>query len=192
MAVTLLPRYSIPGYEDFTPEEAAELLHQEKNQPEGPPAAVLRKVTRPYGDLTPEEKAFPTAMYREWNPADKQLARLRAAQRMNMKVDNPLDLEEIDRYIGAYDSRLAKTQSDKDILIGQGWSDTPDQAKHAAFLAHRELATDAAVSFTDDSKILSSRAMAERERIDDAQDDHTPDIPRTPIKPKGRRAKVKA
>ena len=189
MATMLLPRYPIPGYEEFSPEEAAELLHQEKNQPEGPPSVVVRKVTRPYSDLTAEEKAFPTAMYREWDVRTRQLARLRAAQRLNMKVDNPLELEEIDRYIGAYDSTLAKTQSDKDVLVGQGWHDTQDQAKAAAFLAHRALATDAAVSLYDDRR-LGPKAAAEREVFDEAQHDHTPEVAQTPKPPRRRKVRV--
>ena len=51
MSVALLPRYPIPGYEDVSPEEAAELLHQAKNKPEQPPDAALRHVVRPFASL---------------------------------------------------------------------------------------------------------------------------------------------
>lgn len=184
----LLNRYPIPGYEEYSPEEAAELLHQEKNRPDGPPAAVLRKHTKPFAELTPEERMFPHAVYREWKPNDLQMARLRAGARMNMSVTNPLELEQIDQYIGAYDSQNVWNQDQMTAALNDGWAKTPQDAKARAFVSHRELATDAAMSFTDDSKILSPRAMAERERIDDAQNDHTPDIPQTPIPAHQRKA----
>lgn len=190
MSVALLPRYEIPGYEGIDPEEAAEMLHQEKNRPEGPPSAVLRKVVRAYSSLTAAEKAFPAAMYREWSEDRRQMARLRAAARLNMNVANPIELEQIDAYIGHYESINAKTQADQDAFLLAGWSKTPDEAKAAAFLTHRVLATAAAVSYTDDKKILSPKALAEREVRDDAQPDHAPDIPEAPIRRRGRKPKV--
>lgn len=178
-----MPRYPIPGYEDFTPEEAAELLHYEKNRPEGPPSAVLRKHTRPYAELSPEEKMFPHAMYREWSEYDRNMARHRAAARLNINLrqNDPIELETVDAFIGAYDSVNARNQADMDQKLAQGWCKSPEEAKRAAFLSHRELATDAAVSYTDDRGILSDKAMAERERIDDAAPDHIAEIPHTPI-----------
>lgn len=180
MSVTLLPRFPIPGYEEYSPEEAAELLHQEKNRPEGPPSAVLRKL-RPFHELTPDEQMYPKAMYREWKESERQLALHRAAGRMQMSLSNPLELEALEQFIGKYDSTNAISRKHQDDLKAQGWCDSPNDAKQAAFLAHRELATDAAVSYTDDRKILSQKALAEREVRDDAADDHIADIPADPI-----------
>lgn len=191
MAV-LLPRYPIPGYEGMDPEAAAALLHQRKNRPDGPDLDMLMQtgVVRPYETLTAEEKAFPCALYRAWEDGAREKARIRAARQLQLSLKDPLDLETIDAYIGAYDSVLAHDEAQRRLYLGQGWSETPGEAKQAAFNAHRQLATDAAVSYTDDHKILSPRALAERERIDDAQNDHTPDIPRTPAGPRGTRVKT--
>jgi len=179
MSVTLLPRYPIPGYEEYTPEEAAELLHQEKNRPEGPPSAVLRKL-RPYHELTADERMYPKAMYREWNEHERLIARHRAAGRLQMSLQNPLEADQIDQYIGVYDSTNAISRQHHADLKAQGWYDSPQEAKDAAFLSHRELATAAAMSNHDDRR-LSASARVHREAVEDAADDHVAEIPRTPI-----------
>ena len=191
MAV-LLPRYSIPGYEGMDPEAAAELLHRRKNRPETPDIDMLLSTGAvvPYEKLTAAQKAFPCALYRAWTDDARAKARLRAARQLQLNVKDALDLDTIDAYIGAYDSALAHDEPQRLLMQGQGWCETPDAAKQAAFLAHRELATDAAVSYTDDRRILSDKAMAERERIDDAAADHIAEIPRAPIARRGRKAKV--
>ncbi len=191
MAV-LLPRYTIPGYEGIDPETAAEMLHQRKNRPDQPdPDMLLRTgAVVPYEALTAEQKAFPCALYRPWTDSDREKARLRASRRLQLKVTDPLDLDVIDAYIGAYDSSVAHNEQDRLIKMGQGWCATPDDAKAQAFAERRLVATDAAVSYTDDVKILSPKALAERERIDDAQPDHTPDVPRTPVRARGRAVKI--
>lgn len=193
MAV-LLPRYSIPGYEGMDPEEAAELLHNRKNRPETPDLDMLLHTgaVKPYEKLTPEEKAFPCALYRAWTDDNREKARLKAARQLQLNVKDSLDLDTIDAYIGAYDSALAHDEPQRLLMQGQGWCETPDAAKAAAFAEHRALATDAAISHEDDRRILSPRAMAERERIDDAADDHIAEIPRTPISKRGRPARVTA
>lgn len=195
MAV-LLPRYPIPGYEGMDPEQAAELLHQRKNRPEGPDLDMLLMTgaVKPYEKLTVAEKAFPCALYRAWTDADKEKARIRASRQLQLNLKDPLDLETIDAFIGAYDSVLAQSEPEKMIKMGQGWCETPDAAKQAAFLDHRELATDAAVSFNDDRRHLSARAVVERNAAEDAAPDHIAEIPRTPIPAhqKRKRAKVTA
>ncbi len=191
MAV-LLPRYSIPGYEGMDPEAAAELLHQRKNRPETPDLDMLlhQGAVVPYEKLTADQKAFPCALYRAWTDEGREMARLRAARQLQLNVKDPLDLDAIDRHIGAYDSIVARDAQDKLIKKGQGWCDSQADAKAAAFADHRALATDAAISHEDDKKILSPKAMAERERIDDAADDHIAEIPHTPVKRRGRPVRV--
>lgn len=185
MAVTLLPRYPIPGYEEFTPEEAAEMLHQEKNRPDPIPSAVLRKVVRPWETLTAEEKAFPAAMYREWTDERREMARHRAAARLNMNLKNPLELEQVDQFIGAYESALAKSAEEQMSFRMQGWGDTPAEAQQLGFIAHRVLATSAAMSQHDD-RHLTEKARDERNAVEDAAADHVAEIPRTPIPPQNK------
>ena len=191
MAV-LLPRYSIPGYEGMDPEAAAELLHQRKNRPETPDLDMLlhQGAVVPYEKLTEEQKAFPCALYRAWTDDGREKARLRAARQLQLNMKDPLDLDVIDAYIGAYDSIVAHHAQDKLIKKGQGWCDSHADAKALAFAEHRSLATDAAISHEDDKKVLSPKAMQERERIDDAADDHIAEIPRTPVRKRGRPVKT--
>lgn len=191
MAV-LLPRYSIPGYEGMDPEDAAAMLHQRKNRPETPDLDMLLHTGAvvPYEKLTPDQKAFPYALYRAWTDDGREKARLRAARQLQLNVKDPLDLDTIDAYIGKYDSAVAQNEQDRLLKKGQGWCDSQEAAKAAAFAEHRSLATDAAISHEDDRKILSPRAMAERERIDDAADDHIAEIPRIPIRKRGRPVRV--
>lgn len=192
MSVALLPRYPIliPGYEHLTPEEAADRLHQENNHTEWPPRQVVKAAqeerARAEAALTPEQrerlKLFPCALYRPWTDRARDTARARAAARMQITwpIQSPLDLEAIDRIIGDYDSTLAQDQADKDLKIGQGWVETPDEAKKREFAQHRELATAAAVSNTDDQR-MSAAAIAHRNAVEDAADDHITEVPRTPI-----------
>ena len=187
MSVTLLPRYPLPGYEDMDPEEAAAALHQEKNRPEGPPSAVLRKVVRPWHTLSEQEKMFPFALYREWDPKARELARYRAAGKLNVNLanHNPLELEIVDQHVGEWESINAISQEHMDGLLSRGWKKSIQEARDAAFLSHRQLATDAAVSNTDDRKILSEKALAQRDAVEDAADEHITEIPRTPIRRRG-------
>lgn len=193
MSVTLLPRIPIEGYEDLSPEQAAELLHQEKNRPEGIPSAVLRKVTRPWHTLSEQEKMFPFALYREWEPKARDMARHRAAARMNINLaaNNPIELELVDQTVGEWNSTNAISQEHMDQLLAAGWQKSIADARAAAFLSHRQLATDAAVSNTDDRKILSEKALAHRDAVEDAADEHITEIPRTPVRPKGTRMEVR-
>lgn len=187
MAATLLPRYPVLGYEGIDPERAAEMLHQKKNAPTPPvdmDVLIMTGAVKPYEKLTVEDKAFPTAMYRVWTDENKMRAMTRAARQMNKNLKDPVDWDELEAYVGPMDSALAKSEADALVLGGQGWAHSMAEARQIHFQAHRDLATDAAVSFNDDKRVLSEKGMAAREVIDDAAPDHITEIPHTPLPPK--------
>jgi hypothetical protein len=174
--------YALPGYEGMDPDQAAELLHRKKNTVVAPDTdyLILTGAIKPAALLTPDERAYPCAMYRDWSDDGRAKARARAAGRLQMNLANLLDLEAIDAHIGAFDSCLALNETGKAILEGQGWRDSQDKAKALAFTQHRTLATDAALSMHDDRR-LSPPARAQRDAVEDAAPDHVAEIPRTPI-----------
>lgn len=187
--VTLLPRYPIPGYPDMDPREAAERLHQRKNRPEQPDIDFV-----PRESLTAEQREYPRAMYREWAEDDRERARVKGSRQLQLNIRDPFDLEQIDAYVGAYDSTNALNADHKVKLRLAGWGESHAEAKQIAFMRHRHVASDAAVSNTTDSR-MTARARAERDAAEDAAPDHIAEIPHTPIpahRKRGRAAKVKA
>lgn len=86
--------------------------------------------------------------------------------------------------------KIAKDESHERQLIGEGYSVTQEQAIARVHERHREMARLAANRAHND-RWMSDKAKAEAAAVDEATIEHVAEIPRTPVKKRGRQIKVK-
>lgn len=85
--------------------------------------------------------------------------------------------------------RIVHSPDEHERAKGEGWCDTPDLAKAAAEKFNTAISNAAAERNFDDRR-LSDKAKAEVEKIEGEHFGHLPEIPRQPVKKRGRRVKV--
>lgn len=183
MSVAELPKFKIDPNSPLSAEEQSLRLHFKKNQPEKPDIDFPPYRFMPY----------PAAMYREWTEANRKLELRRIAGRLSLNLSNPIDFERADVELAEYESRQVgvrdvdddghvdqqlrdKNDADHRVLLGQGWADTPSGVKDAKDKQNKALALAAAHRNYEDRN-MGELAKAEAEAIDDAADDHVPEIP---------------
>ena len=87
------------------------------------------------------------------------------------------------------DTMIVDDESAERLSVGQGWSATQEAAIEAVHAQHREFARLAA-NRAHGERSMSDNAQAEARAVDERTMQHVPVIPETPVKRRGRPAKV--
>lgn len=89
-----------------------------------------------------------------------------------------------------FESKVVESDVAERLAVGQGWVAGGKQAAADAYDARQQDLAVAAAHRNHDDRHLSERARAESDAAEEASSRHLGEIPRTPIKRRGRPAKV--
>ncbi len=202
MSVDVLPKFPIPGFEDMDPQEAANLLHEEKNTPFQ--AWREARIKFPAYRYRP----FPTCLYRHWTEVNKRRELMRLVGANGIPMDDTRQIQMLEDGIAEYEtlplgvndvaddgtvneSLRAKNEAALLLAKGQGWANTPFEVK-AAERRLNDAVANAAAERTWDDRHLGGVAREELNAVEAASDLHVVDIPEVPRRGPGRPRKDEA
>lgn len=145
---------------------------------------------RPLAFPAYEYRPYPAAMYGVWTDESKRRAILDVARTYSLNLKEPLQREEAESRIPAYDSRLVGNDRERQAWLDRGWTDNPDDVAkaHDNYIANVIAVAAAERAHTD--RRMSEKAKEEFRAADRANgEDHLLDLPVPPLNKKRGRPK---